>query len=56
MIKIGSKDISSIRIGGKAVTAVYKGAKLIWESVTSCFGSGYWINDYPWKNDNGWKN
>lgn len=56
MIKIGSKEISGIGIGSKAIVAVYKGAQLVWQSVTSCFGSGYWINNYPWKNTDGWKN
>lgn len=56
MIKIGSKDVSAIRIGNKVIVSVYKGATLVWQSITSCFGLGYWVNDYPWKNDGAWKN
>lgn len=56
MIRIGSKDVSAIRIGQKVIMAVYKGGQLIWESISSCFGAGYWINNYPWKNTDAWKN
>ena len=30
--------------------------KLIWEAIRSCFGSGFWIKDRPWINDDAWKN
>lgn len=56
MIKIGSKDVSAIRVGNKVTVSAYKGATLIWQSIASCFGLGYWVNDYPWKNDGAWKN
>lgn len=55
MIQINGKDVSQIRVGNKIVTAVYIGAKLVWQSIRSCFGSGFWINSSPWKNDEGWK-
>ena len=35
-------------IGGKAVE--------IWSLIRSCFGSGYWRNDRPWSNTDGWNN
>lgn len=56
MIRINDKDIGFIAFGQKAVTAVYSGAKLVWEAIRSCFGRGSWANDYPWKNDDAWKN
>ena len=56
MIQINGKDVSQIRVGNKIVTAVYIEAKLVWQSIRSCFGSGLWINSSPWKNDEGWKN
>jgi hypothetical protein len=56
MIQIGSKDIDTIRVGSKVVAAVYIGAINVWQAIKSCFGSGYWINTSPWKNDEGWKN
>lgn len=30
--------------------------KLVWQAISSCFGAGYWINQYGWKNTDGWKN
>ena len=56
MIQINGKDVSQIRVGNKIVTAVYIGAKLVWQSIRSFFGSGFWINSSPWKNDEGWEN
>ena len=32
------------------------GAKLVWIAIRSCFGAGYWVNDKPWLNTEGWKN
>ena len=26
------------------------------EIVNSCFGSGYWVNEKPWLNNEGWNN
>lgn len=26
------------------------------EMFRSCFGAGWWINDKPWINEEGWKN
>ena len=42
--------------GTKTISAVYYGAKLVWEAITSCFGSGRWLNERVWKNTDGWKN
>lgn len=42
--------------GAKTISAVYYGAKLVWEAITSCFGSGRWLNERVWKNTDGWKN
>lgn len=56
MIQINGKDVSQIRVGNKIITAVYIGTKLVWQSIRSCFGSDFWINSSPWKNDEGWKN
>lgn len=55
MIRINGYDISSVRVGTKVVSAIYIGAVLVWQAIRSCFGSGYWINGSPWKNDEGWK-
>lgn len=50
------KEITSINYGTRAVTAVYQGARLIWEAVRSCFGKGYWVNESSWNNEDAWKN
>lgn len=56
MIFLGNKEIESVFIGNKVVTQIYRGAKLVWEAIKSCFGAGYWKNDAPWSNTEGWKN
>lgn len=50
------KEISAITAFGHAVTAVYAGARLVWQAVRSCFGAGWWNNEKPWDNTEGWKN
>lgn len=56
MIIKGNKTITQIFHGTKAIRAVYQGTKLVWEAVSSCFGSGVWKNDKPWKNQDAWRN
>ncbi len=55
-IVIGGREMELRYLGVKAIEAVYKGAVLIWEAVSSCFGSGMWINTRPWSNDDAWNN
>lgn len=55
-IHIGKDNVSQIAVGKKVVVAAYRGLHLVWEAITSCFGSGWWINARQWKNDDGWKN
>lgn len=56
MIIKGGKEMSARYHGSKVIMAVYKGVKLVWEAITSCFGSGRWLNERVWKNTDGWKN
>lgn len=56
MIYRNGKEVTLIYYGKKAVSAVYAGARLVWQAVRSCFGGGGWNNDKPWDNDDGWKN
>ena len=44
------------KIEEKTIASVYQGSKLIWQYIRSCFGRGYWLNDKPWSNTDGWKN
>lgn len=63
MINIGRKEVSRIelddngikRVITKVYTVVGEEVKLIWEAIRSCFGSGFWINERPWINNNNWK-
>ena len=56
MIYKDGKQISSVSFGQKVITAIYHGARVVWEAISSCFGKGYWINEEPWDNDDGWTN
>ena len=56
MIYKNNKQLALLYYGNKAITSVYKGAKLVWQAIRSCFGNGYWDNDKPWDNNDGWTN
>ena len=56
MIIKNGKELTALYKGSKVISYVYKGSKLVWQAITSCFGAGYWRNDYPWKNEDCWKN
>lgn len=56
MLWIGGKQVNRLYIGSKAVQSLYVGARLVWEAARSCFGSGRWLNDKPWLNNEDWKN
>lgn len=55
MLQIGDKQVSQFYVGTKAVAALYIGARLVWEAVSSCFGSGVWISARPWKGTDAWR-
>lgn len=55
MITRNSIELAVRYYGTKTISAVYRGAVLIWEAVNSCFGSGYWIKDKAWSSKDGWK-
>ena len=38
------------------VQEIYKGSRLVWTAIRSCFGAGLWVNAKPWPNDEAWKN
>ncbi len=56
MIEHGGRRVSAIYRDGKAIVAVYRGARLVWQAVRSCFGAGWWADGRPWADDDGWKN
>lgn len=53
---VKGRDITALVIQEKQIAYFYIGDKLIWQSVRSCFGAGYWVNEKPWINEEGWKN
>lgn len=55
MIFKNGKEVSAVYIGQRAIQAVYHGAVLVWQAVRSCFGSGVWMEDKPWLDDEAWK-
>ena len=55
IIKTG-KALDSRYYNNKKVSAIYKGAKLVWSAVSSCFGAGVWTIKYPWKNQDVYRN
>lgn len=56
MIYLNLKEFSEAHFGGRTITAIYNGALLVWQAIRSCFGAGFWKNDAPWANNEGWKN
>ena len=56
MIIKNQNEIKERYWGIKPIAYVYLGIKLIWSAVSSCFGSGMWLNAKPWSNDDAWKN
>jgi hypothetical protein len=59
-IIIFGKEISEINRYGKQIIEVHKHIdnewRVVWMYIQSCFGRGYWINDKPWSNTDGWIN
>ncbi|MCS3176964.1 MFS transporter [Candidatus Bacteroides intestinigallinarum] len=56
MIYKNGKEVTSIFKENRPIAIVYKGSRLVWEAINSCFGKGFWVNVKPWNNNEGWKN
>lgn len=39
-----------------AASEIYRGDRLVWTAVRSCFGRGEWITEKPWLSRDSWKN
>lgn len=55
MIYKGTRGISGAFFGSRPIQAVYKGLRLVWTGIRSCFGSGRWIDERPWIDSDSWK-
>jgi len=55
MIYKGRKEIAARYIGSRVIAAVYYGVKLVWEAISSCFGSGAWDGKKPWSGKDAWR-
>ncbi len=56
MIVHQGRDIIGFMFNGKAILEIRKGTRLVWQAIMSCFGSGMWLDDRKWVNQDGWKN
>ena len=54
MIYSDNKSFDQIFAQNKIIVSVYHGVHLVWEAILSCFGKGFWIDDKPWSDDDGW--
>ena len=50
-----NKEITAVYYGKKVISTIYKGTKLVWEAISSCFGAGRWSGDKPWSGSDAWK-
>lgn len=53
---IGKDKVDGMYIGKQAVGQLYYGAILIYQTIRSCFGRGFWINNKAWINKDSWRN
>lgn len=50
------RRVTTVIKSNKYIASIYQGSRLVWQYIRSCFGRGYWINEKPWSNTDGWKN
>lgn len=55
-----NRDVNGIHRKGRTTIEVVRfieGAwRSVWQFIRSCFGRGFWANEKPWNNADGWKN
>ena len=55
-MRFGNKYVSISKYGNATVNIIYYGAKIAWQAIRSCFGSGMWNGEKPWIGTDAWKN
>lgn len=50
------KNIGIVYYGSLVISAIYRGAMLVYTAIRSCFGSGMWSGEKPWIGTDNWKN
>lgn len=56
MLYFNGKEIIGIQHIKKGIQAVYHLGVIVWQGIKSCYGTGAWLNDMPWSNDDAWNN
>ena len=59
MIRIGNNKIIAMYRNGQRVLAVHTQGQMIWpeeivNEILSCFSNGYWVDEYPWADNDTW--
>lgn len=58
--KVSAIKDSTLKTINNIYAVVQNEIKLVWTSIkdiiSSAFGSGKWMNNEPWNNDDAWKN
>lgn len=56
MINQNRTETTSVSTNKVPIQAIYRFGVVLWQAVRSCFGSGIWVNEKPWINDEAWRN
>lgn len=56
MINQNRTETTSVFTNKVPIQAIYRFGVVLWQAVRSCFGSGIWVNEKPWINDEAWRN
>lgn len=54
MIRRNERELIERRKGNRIAVEVRRGLLLVWQYIRSCFGAGYWRDEKPWVDSDGW--
>ncbi|WP_279093898.1 MFS transporter [Muribaculum intestinale] len=54
MIANNGREITSVSLGRRAISAVYRGARLVWQALRDCIAGGWWQHGHGWSRGTGW--